>query len=194
MKLTNIVLALSAFLLSCNDSQNKGSVETDQPAQSEHLAFFPVTDFISGQIAEIKKEGINPIKITSINNRQDSAWLKVEELDNEFAPFLSPVIDSTNLAGLFSEKSFLDQTVNAFTLTYDPIKQLPDSFSLQRWDVYIDPQSNTVRRVYLLKKSPDDKTSQLTWQSGKSCKIVTISKDNKGNDHVEKEVTIKWDF
>ena len=162
--------------------------------QAEEPLFFPVTDFIYGQIAELKKRGINPIKISKVNNHEDSVWLKTEVLNDEFAPFLSPVIDTTNLAGMFAEKKFLDQTIDAFTFTYDPIKPLPDSFSLQRWDVYIEPKSGTVKRIYLIKKMPGNKTLQLTWQTNISCKIVSIANDSTGNDHVESEVTIKWDF
>ena len=186
------------FLLSCNNSKKDDPVKPQQENESagkqEHVSFFPVTDFLNGQIAEIKKDGINPIKVTRINNREDSVWLKIEDLNKEFAPFLSPVIDSTNLKSMFTEKSFFDQTIDSFTFTYDPVKPLPDSFLLQRWDVYVDPNSNKVKRIYMIKKTADHKTLQLTWQTNKSCKIISIAMDPKGNDHVEKEVTIKWDF
>lgn len=192
------MLIFSIFLQSCNNGQKDGSknsaaVET-QSGQSEQSEFFPVTDFLKGQVVEVKNKGINPIIITIKDKHMDSVWLKAENMDEAFSPFLSPVIDSTNLAGIFIEKKFLDQTINAYTFTYDPLKPLPDSFLLQRWDVYVDPGSNTVRRIYMIKKTPDHKTLQLTWQTGKSCRIVTIATDAKGTDYVEKEVTIKWDF
>lgn len=182
------------LILSCNENNRDiPKVNTVIP-ENDPSSFFPVTDFLRGQVAEIKKKGINPLKITRINNKPDSIWLKVEELDNEFGIFLTPEIDSTNLAGMFAERKFLDQTIDAFTFTYDPIKILPDSFIIQRWDVYIDPKSNTVKRIYMIKKSPDHKTTQLTWQTNKNCRIVSIANDQEGNDYVEKEVTIKWDF
>ena len=194
MKLINIFLVFLMFLLSCNDAQKNSRAANEPTVETEQASFFPVTDFLYGQIAEIKNRGINPLKITTVNKHEDSSWLKIEVLNDEFAPFLSPVIDSSNLAGMFTEKKFLDQTINAFTFTYDPVKSLPDSFLLQRWDVYVDPASGTVRRIYMLKRSRDNKILQLTWQTNKSCRIITISKDLKGNDHVEKEVVIKWDF
>ena len=193
MKFIIPVLIVSIIILSCNHAKNN-IVENPAPVQTEKIAFFPVTDYIKGQITEIRSKGINPKKVSIENNRQDSSWLKTEQLDNEFALFLSPEIDSTNLSSLFAEKKFLDQTIDAFTFTYDPVKPLPDSFLLQRWDVYVDPQKSTVRRVYLVKKTIDHKILQLTWQSGKWCKMVTIAEDPKGNAVVEKEVTIKWDF
>ena len=194
MKLINIIPFLLLLLFSCNDSQKDIPVKPDIPAEPEQTTFFPVTDFIKGQIAEIRSRGINPVKIIHSKTKDDSSWIKIENLEDEFSPFLSPLIDSANLKGLFTEKTFLDQTINAFTFTYDPIKALPDSFLLQHWDVYVDPQSNKVRRVYLFKKTTDHKILQLTWQTNDFCKLVTISKDPTGNDYVEKEVTIKWGF
>jgi len=196
MKIINAILLLT--LLSCNhDKKNDSTEKTTESgplAQETKTAFFPVTNFLNGQIAEIKRRGINPLKTTIKNNQKDSIWIKQENMTAEFAPFLSPVIDSTNLYGMFNEKNFLDQTIDAFTFTYDPVKPLPDTFLLQHWDVYVDPRSNTVTRIYMLKKTTDHKTLQLTWQTNKSCKMVTISADPAGNDHVEQEVTIKWDF
>lgn len=194
MKLIINVFVILVVCSSCNHSNNNNNTENKPGDQKEHATFFPVTDFFKGQIAEIKKSGINPLQITNINKHQDSLWLKMEELNNAFADFLTPEIDSLNLMGLFSEKKFLDETINAFTFTYDPVKPLPDSFLLQRWDVYIEPGSGTVKRIYLLKNTPDHKTLQLSWQTNKYCRIVHISNEPKANDHVEKEIIIKWDF
>lgn len=196
MKILSRLFIIAVVVLSCNHA-TEIPVEKEvvvPPAPPEKIAFFPVTDYIKGQIAEIRNKGINPHKFTTIHNKLDSAWLKIEQLDTEMAAFLTPIIDSTNFSALFAEKKFLDQTINAFTFTYDPVKALPDSVLLTHWDVYVDPEKSTVKRIYLLKKTTDHKTLQLTWQSDRWCKMVTIADDDKGNAHVEKEVTIKWDF
>ncbi|MEO6488974.1 MAG: hypothetical protein ABIO04_03455 [Ferruginibacter sp.] len=177
---------------SCND-ENSSATVTNNNGDTVKPAFFPVTDFLNGQLSEIRTIGINPLKIVHIKERYDSSWIKIEQLQDEFRMFLEPLIDSSNMARMFTEKSFLDQTINAVTFTYDPSKQLPDSFSLKHWDVYVDPQKNTVTRIYMLKKQ-DRKIFQLTWQAGKWCKIVTISPTVNGTDAIEQEVTIKWDF
>lgn len=190
-----VVLLFTVTLFACNqEPRQEKAITVTQPAEQEHTAFFPVTEFLLGQIADIRNKGVNPVKTTIINGKTDSGWVKTDRMKDEFSPFLSPLIDSTNLKGLFTEKRFLDQTLNAFTFTYDPIKALPDTFSLQRWDVYIDPQSNQVTRIYMVKKDSLHNTLLLTWQAGRSCKVVTISRDGQGKDHIEKEVTIKWDF
>ena len=185
-------------IISCKPKtrEDAGPATTAESATEDGGAsesFFPVTNYIRGQIHDIGIKGINPMKYTTKNKHLDSTWLKTEDLEKEMAPFLETVIDTANLQGLFSEKKFLDQTLNAYTFSYDPKRTLPDSLKLQRWDLYVDPSSNKIKRIYLIRKTADNKQQQLTWQSDKWCKIVTIAeKDN--NSFVEQEVLIKWDF
>lgn len=63
------------------------------------------------------------------NNRTDSTWLKLEDIEKAVHAFLEPVIDSTNLTSLFDEKDFLDQTIAAYTFTYEPKASLPDNMT-----------------------------------------------------------------
>lgn len=185
------------FLFSCKSNntakEQTQSVKTDTSKSTpEKPSFFPVTNYIQGQIFEISNGGLNPFKFVTSGGHTDSAWLKMEDLKNEVADFLTPVIDSLNLVSLFSETKFMDETLDAITLTYDPVKELPDSFSLRHWDVYIDPNSGSVKKVYILKKLPAKKIQQLTWIAKEKCNIKTISEDVNGKPVVDKEVTIKW--
>src|SRR3982750_500671 len=116
------ILALNA----CNN--NKTEKIAVAPAEvKEKPDFFPVTSFLKGQVVEINEKGITPVKYTTINDHTDSVFIKLETLENELKEFLHPEIDSANLADLFTETKFADQTINAFTFTYDPKGQLPDS-------------------------------------------------------------------
>ena len=122
--------------------------------------------------------------------------MKKEDIRPFAQPFLSPEIDTSNFKNVFREKSFLDQTINAFTFSYDPIDKLPDSLQLRRWDVYIDPKKNTITRVYLIKEVAENgvlKTLQLTWKSDQWCKITTIT-EQAGKQPDIREELMKWDF
>ena len=88
----------------------------------------------------------------------------------------------------------MDQTIDAFTFTYEPKSKLPDSITLEHWDVYIDPTTSKVRRIYMLKNAGEGKTRQLTWQGDKWCKIVDLNTKADGTSTIEKEVKITWDF
>jgi hypothetical protein len=193
MKIFYGLLAFSSFLFSCSNP-GKSPGNTPEKDSTEKQSFFPVTDFIKGEIYNIKKSGINPLQYTMVNNRTDSAWLPIEQLDTVLQEFLHPEIDSANLISLFTEKSFFDQSIDAITFTYDPIAVLPDSMKLTHWDVYIDPKSNKVRRIYMVKEIDKNKILQLTWVSNKWCKIISIVTNDKGISTIEKEEKFILDF
>lgn len=194
MKCIYPLLIFVLIVFSCNNPDDKGDKDPFVGEKQPTPRFFPVTAYIKGEIYTIKKNGINPLKHTIINGRIDSVWLKIEELDSAVKEFLYPEIDSTNLITLFIEKNFLDQSINAVTLTYEPIGTLSDTIHLQNWNVYIDPPSNKVKRIYIVKQINKSTTLQLTWVSNKWCKITTISTDEKGVKKIEKEEQISWDF
>jgi len=188
-------VAVYLFILQATGcTNNAGNKNVTTPGMDKQTVpgnqhFFPVTNYLQGQVMEIKARGINPLKITTINDLTDSAWIKIEDVDAALASFFRPVIDTSNLNEFFKEAKFLDQTLDAYTFTYEPVRNLPDSLTLQRWDVYIDPSRYTVKRIYLVKKE-NNKTLLLTWQSDKWCKTVTVTKDGK----IEREELIKWKF
>jgi hypothetical protein len=189
------LLLICLYASSCSNQKNNApasanNIDTVQQSQS----FFPVTSYIKGQIFDIRQRGLTPVHYVTQNNHTDSAMIKFENLDTLLAEFLNPVIDTVNLTAWFNETKFLDQTVNAVTFTYEPKATLPDTLYLQRWDVYIDPETGKVRRVYLVKKPAIDKTLQLTWQSNKWCSIVTLNNKPGGSTTVEKEEKILWDY
>ncbi len=193
--LKNILLLFIAtlFILTCK--QKKVAVLPQQISQPNN-SFFPVTQYILGQLNELDSLPVTPLKITSINGKIDSVWIKREDIRSFAQPFLTPIIDSITCHKYFSEKSFLDQTINAFTFSYDPINKLPDSIELKRWDVYVDPENNKVKRIFIVKQLIDTKISQiiqLTWKSDYYCKITTIS-EKPGVQPKIKEEQLIWNF
>ncbi len=180
-------------LQSCKHSSEKNNNEPAvQPVEKQ--SFFPVTEYIKGQLFEISKKGVNPLKYQTINDHTDSVWVKMEELPAAINEFLHPEIDSLNLTSLFTEKKFMDQSIDAITFTYDPIGILPDSMTLKHWDVYVDPATGRVRRIYMVKYIGETRVIQLTWQGDKWCKITTIINRPDGTSAIEKEEKITWDF
>lgn len=185
--------AAPLFLLySCTYSSKNKEAEPLKMIEAKQ-SFFPVTNYIKGQLFDIRKYGITPLKYTTINNHTDSVWLKIEAFDLAVKEFLEPEIDSLNLTSFFTEKKFLDQTLDAITFSYDPSTQLPDSMKLNHWDVYVDPNSGNVKRIFMVKNF-DNKTLQLTWQSNKWCKINTIINKPDGTTELEKEEKITWSY
>ena len=170
------------LLISCN--QDNTNTQSPPPAISTESdtnkvnSFFPVTSFLKGQLLILDSLPVTPLAITVANGKTDSAWIPTPRLKPMLEPFFTPVIGETNLLEYFRETRFNDQTLNAITFTYEPIKKLPDSITLRRWDVYVDPEKGYVTKVYIVKQTQDDQgqaiTQQLTWQTNKQSKNVTI--------------------
>lgn len=186
--------ALFIFLNACNNNSEKKVAPTNTDTVQERPSFIPVTAYIKGQIFEIKQKGLAPKKYTTINNHTDSVLIKLETLEEILAAYLHPEIDSVNLIPFFTETKFLDQSIEAFTFTYDPKPGIPDSIPLLHWDVYVEPETHKVKRVYMVKKIEGNKTQQLTWQSNQWCKTTTIINNPDGTSAVEKEEKISWDY
>lgn len=196
MKVYVSILGLFMLLLNSCTTNEKKTPQTANSILTDSLAkqrFFPVTTYIKGQLYSIKEKGLNPIQYIIEGDKKDSSWLKIEDLPSAINEFITPEIDSTNLIQLFIEKKFVDQSLDAVTLTYEPIKKLPDSLSLSSWTVYIEPETGNVKRIYLV-KTKATKTIQLTWNSDANCKMVYLTSNADGSFVVDKEVKINWDY
>ncbi len=187
------LLATLLFFFACNNKKapdvNKSSNNPQVIIEDTVSNFFPVTSYLKGEIFGIKTGGVTPIKKTTIGNKIDSLYVKEADFETTFAAFLSPIIDTSNLKNTFTEKRFLDQTLNAFTFTYDPTNGQENNFPFKHWDVYVETETSKVRRIYLTKKVDADTQLLLTWQSGKWCKIITIK-----NTTIIKEEKISWSY
>ncbi len=155
--------------------------------KKDTIPVFPVTDYLLGQLSTIETLQTTPVKIVNDGNKTDSVWIQREDVRPIAAPFLQPVIDSVSLQEYFTGNSFLDQTVGAVTFTYVPKPDFKDDSGLREINVYIDPQTNKVQRIYLVKEKGDT-TLQLTWKSGSWFSLRSIV-----NDKV-KEEKVKWGF
>lgn len=192
-----IVLFLPClFLFSCSQNKNKDTATVSNTADStkstDDVAFFPVTSFLQNEIQALDSLPVTILQVTTINKKQDSTWLTAAQVKPKLQPFITDVIDKHNLEAYFKETKFNDQGTEAITFMYDPKVDLADSFSLRRWDVYINPENNALKRVYMVKRVKENNmpvTQQLTWQSGKWAKIVTIMNDPKTT---AQPTEIKW--
>ena len=197
MKLLSFSIII-LFFISCTSSNSKKtpSLESNISVQKRD-SFFPVTSFLKGQIVQFASLPLTPLHTITINNKTDSIWIKREQLGTLLVNFLSPTINETNLTEYFKETSFNDLTLNTITLTYDPIKTLPDSIRLTHWDVYINPETGKVQKIYMvkqLKKNRDYLTEQLTWQTNKSATITTLTNKDGNKSKLLQVDKFIWSF
>ncbi len=180
---------LVAIFFSCNNKNETEAPSNNKIVEDTTANYFPVTNFIKGEIRGIKDFGATPLHKITINGKTDSSWVKIDSLPSLFIDFTEPRIDSANLKKYFTEKSFLDETLGVFTFTYDRRTGTTFDFPFTNWDVLIDKETNKIKRIYLVKKVDATTIKQLTWQAQKWCKIVTIT-----NNKVVKDEKFIWDF
>lgn len=189
-KFSFLLLVTVIIIFSACRSRSNASLNGDDSTNATNI--FPVTSFLKGQLRMLDSMPVTPLRTISENGKTDSTWLKREDIRKNAAPFLTPVIDSASMKQFFTEKSFLDQTIDAFTFSFDPKAKLPDSIHLTHWDVYMSPATNDITRIYLVKENGDT-TTQLTWVVNKSYIIRKIIQ-KPGKEPEIKEEKMIWDF
>lgn len=195
-----VIFCSAALLVSCSGKKNSSvpgtdgnSTDSSTVAGGQDLSFFPVTSFLQGQLNSLDSLQVTVLQINSTNGKADSTWIPKEKIKPLLQPFVTDRIDKGNLVSLFNESKFNDQTTEAITFTYTPKNSLPDSISIRHWDVYVDPEKGTIKRVYIVKQSKQGDATliqQLTWQTNKSAKIVSIGADGK----IQSELKWIWDL
>lgn len=178
-------------------TNNKTSTTATVISETKNDSFFPLTSFLKGQMITLDSLLVTPLHTITIDNKTDSVWLKKNELTPLLISFLYPEIKEINLIKYFKETSFNDQTLNAITFTYDPITALPDSISLRHWDIYIDPVSGKILKVYIVKQVKENEdiiTQQLTWKTNKWASVTTLLNKPTGNAQLLKEEKFIWNF
>lgn len=188
-----LIFPIVFFLAACGNNNSDAAKNITEAAPKKEN-FFPVTNYLKGQLYDIKQRGISPFKYTTINGRTDSVIIKLEETDAYAKEFLEPVIDTANLFSTYTESKFLDKTINAFTFTYELTNPANDSLPLRHWDVYVEPETGKVKRVYMVKKTSNGKTLQLTWLPAEYFKTVILAANADGSSNIEKEEKISWNY
>lgn len=193
-----LFVIISIGAIGCTTStNNKAPAIATVVNETKKDSFFPITSFLKGQMITLDSLPVNPLHTITINHKTDSLWLKKKQLVPLLNGFLFPEIKETNLIKYFKETSFNDQTLNAITFTYDPVSLLPDSLTLRHWDIYIDPESGEILKVYLVKKLKEKEniiTQQLTWKTNKSASITTLLNKPNGDAQLLKEEKFIWNF
>ena len=187
--LVPLLISISIFL-SCNEKKAINNYGVSE----EPGTYLPLKDLILGELAGLDTLQLNPLYTITRNNKTDSVWMKRGDIMKFSAPFLLKGTDTVTMKKFFIAKSFLDRSLNSVTISYDPGGTLPDSIALRHCDIYIDPVTQTIKRIYMVEESKDGDHNkiQLTWKPGSSATITTIGKEtNEAQVKVEKMI---WNF
>jgi hypothetical protein len=169
MKFSSIqsVCAALIFLSSCGNH--------DKEKQGDK-AFFPVNAQV---IAELKALDTLPLAIFRYHQvkdgRTDTSIVSKEQLRTAAKLLLDADITSAKDQSRYTESVYLDQSIGQVTMSYAPNEK---NTPVNKVDVYLDPESNKMKQVYVETQGPwtGDSTvlRKMLWSPGHFFQVSTI--------------------
>ncbi|HSZ86866.1 MAG TPA: hypothetical protein VK787_12610 [Puia sp.] len=185
-----LILIGAVSLNSCKDQKPA----TTTPEQTEKKNFFPVLDFLKGQIHYVDSLPSAILKIITENNKPDSSYIKREEFDKLAQDFILPDLQQNVFEKSFKESSFIDQTTQSATFNYT---STDSKLSVQRVDVLATPDElySKVKSIFIqqtLNKNDTIIVKKLYWQTNKHFQIATITQAPNQSKKM-KQLQVTWD-
>jgi hypothetical protein len=169
-----LVLGVLAFSSSCKHNQK------DQTGkQTREKNFFPVADYIQGEIQYVDSLPLGITKYFIRGNSTDTSYIQSTEFNQIAREFMCAKLEPHIFEKEFSETSFIDATSQAATFTYSTQNKQSE---LKRVDVLAGSGegTNKVTSVYLQKEIRHNDTlilKKLLWRTRTSLQIVTSIQD-----------------
>jgi hypothetical protein len=171
-KIFLIPVAGLVLFFSCKE-QKPGGADTNHAGKK---GYFPVVDFIKGQIHDVDSLPLALLQIVIANNRKDSSYIKQNEFHELAQNFILPEAEPGNFEKKFKENLFLDQTTRSATFNYTA----EDSATrVKRIDVLATPDEllSKVMSVFIQENYTRNDTTivrKLLWETNKEFEIILI--------------------
>jgi hypothetical protein len=185
-------------LLACNNHTAE-KTSTEEPTQKDSTVntqgFFPITDFIAGEMRVIDSLQLPLSKSVTINKVTKQFAVTDAEFKWFAKNFLQPDINDPALRTHYTESSIADQSVPSIALTYTTTDQ---SLPVKKINVFIkpDPVSNDkVSAIFIEKAYNNGDTAisqKLYWKAGRNMQVTT-EKVFRGKALPVEQVKIIWD-
>ena len=192
------LLAISLLLGACkNNSSEKAA---DNPITKESIpkeqSFFPVPDYIGGQIRIIDSLQLPISKSVTVNNKTKLSAATDKELAELAQNFRQPDISNPAIKKFYTETSIADQSTPSVTLIFTTSDT---TLPIQKINVYVKPdpvENDKVTGIYMEKIFSRNDTSfnqKLYWKTGKNMQVIT-EKKVKGKALPVEQIKISWDY
>jgi hypothetical protein len=171
------------------------TVASETDTASNNKLFFPVVDYIGGELKIIDSLQL-PITKTIITNHTEKVFpLTTAELHELAAAFMEPDINAPANKPFYQEESVADKSVPSVNFMYTTTNA---SLPIRRLDVTIKPDpvlSDKVNSIYIEKTTTVADTlitKRLFWKAKKNFQITTEKK--WGNTLFPREtIKVIWD-
>ena len=193
MKLVVIgIIFIEALVCGC--SNNKVQPPVKDSVAVEKKDYFPVLDFLKGEMAYVDSLPLRIIKYSIIGGHKDSTIIQSAAFDTLAKEFLSPELEKTAFEKEFKESSFLDQTSQSLSFTYSTQN---NALQIQRVDVLASPSLgfDKVKSVYMEKifRAHDSTIiKKMYWRSRDNFQIIRI-REVPGQPASSSQLKVVWD-
>lgn len=193
-----VIAGLAFITLSCSDKKPAATTEKPiNPAAGDSAApqpFFPIADFIKGEIDYVDSLPVGIRKYTTRGNITDSGYIQLDEFHRLAREFQSPELSGPQFENHFKETSFYDKSANTATFLYT---STDTANTVQRVDVVTAKGDiyDEVRSIYLEKNSSDGKrstTKKMYWKPKRNFQIITLTNTNAKKPENEL-IKVVWD-
>ncbi|HEY4147919.1 MAG TPA: hypothetical protein VGM41_03270 [Chitinophagaceae bacterium] len=201
-------LAITCFFFSCknqpagNDAPSTDSTAaaaadsaSSRPDTTETASFFPVPDYIGGQLRYVDSLQLPLTKSVTVNGKTSLVSLPDAEFRRLAGYFRKPDINDPVLKRFYKETSLADQSIPSVTLSYTTDN--PD-LEIRKIDVIIQPdpvRNDRVRTIYMEKIFRANDTivrQKLYWRANHNFQIITEKQIGKTLLPAE-QVKAVWD-
>jgi hypothetical protein len=188
--------AIAIMLWSCGEKNRSADAKSDSTKTTADTTteaespYFPVYDFLSGEIAYVDSTPVGIMKYTTIGRVKDSGYVHLDEFHKLVSEFQLPEINDSSLKKKFQETSFVDKSNGSATFFYKPNEI---STSIKRIDVVTAKGEiyDEVKSLYIERevRNPDSPVlKKLIWKPKRNFQIITV--DPSGKNELIKVV---WD-
>lgn len=199
MKYILFVFLAGWLLAACNNPSSETTTTAATPPKDSTPPpqdFFPVPDYIGGQVKMIDSLKLPISKTVTISGKPVLSVATDAELRSFSQLFREPDISSPALKSKYTQTSIADQSVPSVTLIFSANDTAQ---VIQKINVYIQPdpvQNDKVTGVYMEKHFISNDTivnQKLYWKTDKNMQVNT-EKQVKGKTLPVEQVKITWGY
>jgi hypothetical protein len=178
-----------------NPSTNTAAATVPKDSVPPPQSFFPVPDYIGGQVKIIDSLQLPLSMSVKINNKTTLHAATDSELRFWAQKFQQPDIGDSVLKKQYTETSIADQAAPSVTFIYSTTNTM---LPVQKINVFVKPdpvENDKVTGIYIEKLFTLNDTvfnQKLYWKTGKNMQVITEKKINGITLPLE-QVKITWD-
>jgi hypothetical protein len=189
-----VILAIAGFI-ACKNHTPTNTEATQKDTSTAAKSFFPVVDFIGGEMKMVDSLQLPLTKTVTINKKEKLTQLSDAEFHMLAKNFTEPDINTSALRRFYTESSIADESIPSISFTYTATDT---ALPIQKVNVFVKPdpiENDKVRGIYIEKVFRNGDTAiqqKLYWKAGRNMQIITEKRI--GDKHLPAEqVKVVWD-